>query len=137
MQRYLTTGEMPLLLHTEQDFAVLMKATTHKPPFLPYSVRTTLARRGVADLALHSKILVQLAESPLLETQYKALATPALIVWGTEDQILRPAGASTLHTLFPNSRVNMMAGVGHLPMLEMPKRTAMDYLAYRRELSAA
>lgn len=138
MQRSLVSGETPLLLRTEQDFAALMRATTHKAPFLPYSVRTALARRGVADFALHSKILAQLAESPLLETQYqdRALATPTLIVWGCEDQILHPAGAKTLQALFPNSRVHLMPGVGHLPMLEAPQQTALDYLSYRDALSA-
>ena len=138
MRRSLVSGETPLLLRTEQDFAALMQATTHKAPFLPYSVRTTLARRGVADFALHSKILMQLAESPVLETRYKerALATPTLIVWGCEDQILHPAGARTLQALFPNSRVKLMPGVGHLPMFEAPRQTARDYLNYRNELSA-
>lgn len=138
MRRSLVSGETPLLLRTEQDFAALMAATTHKAPFLPYSVRTTLARRGVADFALHSKILMQLAESPVLETRYKeqTLTTPTLIVWGREDQILSPHGARTLQALFPNSQVKLMPGVGHLPMLEAPRQTARDFLNYQQGLSA-
>eukprot|EP01032_Pedospumella_encystans_P000275 gene275-310_t len=37
--------------------------------------------------------------------------------------------------LFPRSRTVMMPGVGHLPMLEQPRRTAQDYLDFRRTLA--
>lgn len=136
LQHYAASGEMPLLVRSESDFAALMKAATHKTPFLPYSVRTMLAHRAMADYPLHSQIMVQLTQSPSLESQYQALRTPAFVVWGAEDQILHPSGADTLRALFPNSRVRMMPAIGHLPMLEAPKRTALDYLAYRRELGA-
>lgn len=134
---YLATGDMPLLVRTEADFARLMRATTHKTPFLPYSVKITLARRAMADLALHRGILQQLAGAPLLEAQFSTLATPALIVWGAEDRILNPAGAQALQVLLPDSAVVLMPHIGHLPMLEAPRRTAQDYLHYRRNLATA
>jgi pimeloyl-ACP methyl ester carboxylesterase len=137
LHHYLLTGEMPLLLRTEQDFAALMQATTHRPPFLPYSVRTLLARRAIADYALHSRIMPQLVESPLLETQYRSLPTPCLITWGAEDLILNPAGTESFRVLFPNSQVDMMPGVGHVPMLEAPKQSAMRYLSFRHDLGVA
>ena len=134
---YQTTGEMPLLVRTEPDFARLIQATTHKAPFLPYSVKVTLARRAMADLALHRGILQQLAGAPLLEDQFSTLDTPALIVWGAEDRILNPAGAQALRALLPQSTVVLMPGIGHLPMLEAPRRTAQDYLQYRQALATA
>ena len=136
-RQYQATGDMPLLVKREADFARLMQATTHKPPFLPYCVRITLARRAVADLALHSRILQQLAGSMPLEAQFTTLDTPALIVWGTKDRILNPAGAQALHALLPRSEVVLMPQIGHLPMLEAPRRTAQDYLRYRQTLGKA
>jgi triacylglycerol lipase len=135
--QYQATGDMPLLVRREADFARLMQATTHKAPFLPYCVRITLARRAVADLVLHSRILQQLSVSPLLEVQFPTIATPALIVWGTEDRILNPTGAQALHALMPHSTVLLMPHIGHLPMLEAPRRTARDYLQYRQALGEA
>ena len=132
LAQYQATGDMPLLLQSESGFARLMQTTTHKAPFLPYSVKITLARRAVADFALHRRIMQELTSSPLLEQQFATLDTPALIVWGTEDRILSPAGAQALHALLPNSKVQMMPAIGHLPMLEAPRRTAQDYLDYRR-----
>jgi pimeloyl-ACP methyl ester carboxylesterase len=135
LQRYVSTGEMPLLLRNEKDFATLIRATTHRPPFLPWSIRTTMAQRAIHDHALHSRIMQQLTTSPLLETQYQALATPCLIVWGKQDQILNPAGAYSFQALFPHNQLKLMDDIGHLPMVEAPKRSAADYLAFRKTLA--
>ncbi len=78
----------------------------------------------------------QFIASPMLETQFNTINTPTLIIWGDEDQVLNPAGAAALQSLLPDSKVQMMADVGHLPMLEAPRRTARDYIRYRNGLSA-
>lgn len=136
LKRYLTTGELPMLLRSASDFSRLIQMTTRHPPFLPYSLKYTLARRSAADYTLHSEIMRQFIASPMLETQFNTINTPALIVWGDEDQILHPAGAAALQSLLPDSKVQMMADIGHLPMLEAPRRTAQDYIRYRNRLSA-
>jgi pimeloyl-ACP methyl ester carboxylesterase len=133
---YQKTGENPLLVKRVQDFNDTIRATTHKAPFLPRFARVALGRRAVADFDLHTRIMRQMAESPLLEQTYQPQPTPALIVWGREDAILSPAGAQSFQLLFPNSTVIIMDGIGHLPMAEAPQRTAADYLAYRASLAA-
>jgi pimeloyl-ACP methyl ester carboxylesterase len=60
---------------------------------------------------------------------------PALIAWGTEDRALHVGGAETLRRLMPRSRVIVMNGVGHLPMLERPRQSAEDYLRFRAGLT--
>jgi pimeloyl-ACP methyl ester carboxylesterase len=72
----------------------------------------------------------------LLETQYTNLSTPALIVWGAEDNILSTAGADTQQRLFPNHQTVVMQGIGHLPMLEAPGKTAQDFLKFAQALPA-
>ncbi|WP_174999416.1 alpha/beta fold hydrolase [Rugamonas aquatica] len=134
---YRATGAMPLLVPQERDFAQLIASSSHRAFFLPYSVRTALARRAVADFALHTAIMRQVTASPLLERQFNALRTPALIVWGEEDLILHPSGAAALAALFGDHRVILMPGIGHLPMLEAPRRSAHDYFAFRRRLAQA
>jgi pimeloyl-ACP methyl ester carboxylesterase len=133
---YEKTGEIPLLVKRVEDFNETIRATTHKTPFVPRFARIALGRRAVADFELHTSIMRQLADSPLLEVSYQPMQTPALIVWGREDEILSPAGAQTFAQLFPNSTVIIMDGIGHLPMAEAPARTAKDYLAYRATLAA-
>jgi pimeloyl-ACP methyl ester carboxylesterase len=136
MLHYQKTGANPLLVQRVEDFNETIHATTHKTPFVPRVARVALGRRAVADFELHTSIMRQLADSPLLEQSYQPMDTPALIVWGKEDQILSPAGAESFRQLFPNSTVILMDGIGHLPMAEAPAQTARDYLAYRARLAA-
>lgn len=131
---YEKSGENPLLVRRVEDFNETIRATTHKPPFLPRFARVALGRRAVADFDLHTRIMRELSDSPLLEATFQPMATPALIVWGREDEILNPEGAEAFRTLFPNSQVIIMDGIGHLPMAEAPQRTANDYLRYRATL---
>ncbi|MES2163861.1 MAG: alpha/beta hydrolase [Pseudomonadota bacterium] len=137
LDTYRASGAMPLLVPAERDFARLLAYSAHRKFFLPYSVRTALARRAAADFALHTEVMRQVVASPLLERQYHGLRTPALIVWGEQDRILHPSGAAALAALFGQHRVVLMPGVGHLPMLEAPRRSAADYLAFRRQLAQA
>jgi triacylglycerol lipase len=134
IRRYRDTGEMPLLLQRPEQAGELMRACMYRAPFLPHCVKLQLGRRGVADLALHTRIMQQVHQSPLLENQFNAIETPALIVWGSEDKILSPAGAAALGKILPNSQVDLMPEIGHLPMIEAPGRTAARYLSFLRAL---
>lgn len=134
-RHYQQSGAMPLLLRSPDDFEALLRACTFRPPaLLPHSVKWQLGQRGAADFALHARIMAEMTASPLLEQQFSAIATPALIVWGDQDSILNPAGAAALHALMPNSEVVMMANLGHLPMLEAPRASAERYLAFLQRL---
>lgn len=136
MANYEATGELPLLLRSLSDGDALINATMSRPPFFPGFIKKVLAQRGVADYALHSKIMQDLKHhSPPLETQFSTLDTPALIVWGSEDKVLNPQAAQTLQKLLPNHQSILMQGIGHLPMLEAPKLTAQDYLAFLKNWS--
>jgi len=135
---YLATGRFPLLLKSEGDFSGLMRATMSRRPFFPSSLKRILGRRAVADYELHARILGEVAsDSPALEAQFSRIETPALIVWGGEDRILDRRGAAALQALLPHGRLVVMPGIGHLPMLEAPRRAAKDYLAFRRSLDRA
>lgn len=138
LEHYLASGETPLLLRSPADLGPLLRAIAVRPPLLPPSVKSVLARRAVADHALHRRILEQLVhESPTLEDRLPAVTAPTLVVWGTEDRILHPRGATALQLGLQRSRVRLMAGVGHVPMMEAPAATAADYLHFRAELQEA
>lgn len=131
MHHYEATGNLPLLLKTEAAADALIQATMSKPPFFPGFLKRVLAQRGVADYALHSRIIQDLKHhSPPLEGRYRQLTTPALIVWGSEDKVLNPAAAKVQEALYVEHRSILMAGIGHLPMLEAPRQTARDFLNF-------
>lgn len=132
--RYVATGEMPLLVRTEADYGKLLRTVAHRMPLLPHSLRRALARRAVADFALHGRIFREIGvESPSLDDRYASIRAPTLIVWGRDDQILNPAAGEAMRTRIPRSRLVLMDGTGHLPMIERPRATAADFLAFVAE----
>ncbi len=47
---------------------------------------------------------------------------PTLIIWGEKDKIIPLVHAHTAHDAIPNSRLEIMKGVGHYPHVEEPVR---------------
>jgi len=138
VQQAMASGEFPLLMRELSDCDRLLALTMTRPPFIPYGVKHSLARRSVADYVLHRRIIEQFGkESPLLEQQFQRIEAPALIVWGEGDQVLSPQGAQALQALLPNSELQLMPGIGHLPMIEAPRTTAARYLRFRAGLRQA
>jgi pimeloyl-ACP methyl ester carboxylesterase len=57
-----------------------------------------------------------------LDRLYLAEALPLLILWGENDPIIPVAHGEAAHQVLPNSRLEILAGVGHLPQIESPGR---------------
>ena len=57
------------------------------------------------------------------------IAAPTLILWGREDRFIPVASASWFSAALPHSRTIIYDGVGHLPMEEVPDRSAADVAA--------
>ena len=106
------------------------------PPFIPKPMMDYIGAQRDQNKATEAQVARDLKAEPGVEGRIKGLATPTLIVWGAQDHMINPATAGLIHQLLPNSRVIMMPGAGHLPMLEQPEQSAADYLQFRATLSA-
>jgi triacylglycerol lipase len=135
-RRHRELGEFPLFARTPAEYAGVMKICFTRPPFVPRCVKYELAGAASRNYALHTRIFNQLVTGPFaIEETVAGLATPSLIVWGDRDNVLDVSGAEILHRALPNSELVIMPGVGHLPMLEVPRRAAAAYRAFRASLS--
>jgi pimeloyl-ACP methyl ester carboxylesterase len=54
------------------------------------------------------------------------IAQPTLLLWGDQDRIIPVAYGSRFDRALPNSRLQIYRGVGHMPQLEVPERSATD-----------
>jgi pimeloyl-ACP methyl ester carboxylesterase len=63
------------------------------------------------------------------------LAKPLLVIFGEDDRRWRSSSAADYHAV-PGAQVEMLAGVGHSPILEDPQRTAELLLAFAGRLPA-
>ena len=137
-RRHREHGEFPLFAETPRDYATVMRICFTRPPFVPYCVRHELALAASRNYALHARIFSELVLQPFrLEQSVAGLPTPTLIVWGDQDRVLDVSGAEPLHRALPRSRLARIPGVGHLPMVEAPKRVAADYRAFRDSLAGS
>jgi pimeloyl-ACP methyl ester carboxylesterase len=128
------TGRNPLMAENEDQFARLFGFVMSDPPYIPRPMLDVMARERIANHALEGRIFKQLVADSV-EQRAAGLAVPALIVWGEQDRAIHVGTADVLHRLMPRSQVIVMPGVGHLPMVEQPRRSAEDYLRFRAALA--
>jgi pimeloyl-ACP methyl ester carboxylesterase len=55
-----------------------------------------------------------------MDRLYLAHAMPTLIIWGDQDRIIPVSHAYAAHDAMPNSRLEIMEGIGHFPHVEAP-----------------
>lgn len=132
-KRIAATGQNPMLVTNEEEFAQLLALVTAKPLFIPRAFLDVVAQERIRNYGLEQRIFKQVAEDSV-EKLIRGLAIPALVVWGAQDRILHPGTAGVLQMLLTRSEVIMMPGIGHLPMLEAPEKCALDYLRFRATL---
>ena len=132
LQQLLAQGDNPLLIKTLANFSRLMNLCFVKTPYTPGAIRRVLAARAIRDCAFHRQLFADLFGSAVpLEEVVSTFHGPTLILWGDHDRLLDVSGAGILHTLMPNSQVCVLPDVGHVPMLEVPRATALAFLAFQ------
>jgi pimeloyl-ACP methyl ester carboxylesterase len=130
------TGENPLLARSEDEFAKIFAFVMADPPFIPRPMLNIMARERIRNYELEKRIFKEITADSA-EKYVTGLKTPTLIVFGDKDRVINPATAEVLHKLMPRSEVIIMKGLGHLPMIEQPRKSAEDYLKFRAVLDQA
>src|SRR5947199_77911 len=81
--------DLPVFASTPEEYAGVMRICFTRPPFVPHSVRHTLALAACGNYTLHTRIFRELVAQPFVVEQLVAgLSIPALIVWGDQDRVL-------------------------------------------------
>ena len=83
-----------------------------------------LLRKG--NRRASSQVLAQTFDQEWFHSRLPEIQHPTLILWGTEDQWIQLKYGQRMHKLLPNSKMITYAGVGHIPMEEIPQQTALD-----------
>jgi pimeloyl-ACP methyl ester carboxylesterase len=134
MTRGLDAGKPnPLVVESVEDYKRLIDFIFDKKPFIPGPMLNELAKDAVRSRPLNQKIFKQIREASNgagLEGALNGSLVPTLIVWGDNDRVLHVSGAKILKSVMPNAQVAIMAGVGHLPMIEKPKESAEIYMSF-------
>ena len=68
--------------------------------------------------------------SPESEADLATLGMPTLILWGETDAIIPVGHANRFAEILPDTKLIIYPNVGHLPMEEIPERSAADTLSF-------
>lgn len=126
LDRELLAGRNILVPKNSADFERLIRFASAERPMAPQPVLDFLAERAVADSALHERIFREalLPDMNFLLPYLTELKTPTLILWGEQDRVLDVENARILARYLPNNELLILPGIGHLPMIEAPEKSA-------------
>jgi pimeloyl-ACP methyl ester carboxylesterase len=88
-------------------------------------------RQGTRDATLS-----RFSQRPNIDVEYdlSKLTQPTLVMWGKEDSLIPASMADKFAEVLPNTTVVVYDDVGHIPMEEIPERSAKDVLEFLRGL---
>jgi pimeloyl-ACP methyl ester carboxylesterase len=95
--------------------AGLLGALRLAPPSLLLTVGADALRWGLPALARGAWAATHTVFAGRIEA-------PTLLVWGARDRLVPPALAESWRSAIPDARLEVVAGAGHVPMLETPER---------------
>lgn len=131
LQDYLDKGENPLVVQNTADFKRLMDFALEQKPFVPWPITEVAAQRANALKPLHDKIFAEFnaPDRSDFKASIRNILAPTLIMWGQEDRVLSYKNAEVFASLIPGAKTEIMPGVGHAPMIEVPNDAAAKMLA--------
>ena len=129
----LDNGDNPLLVDDRETYDRLVDLCFSQPPYVPGPFKRCICVQSIENRAFHEKLFSDLMSDPQpLEELLAGSTIPTLIVWGDEDRILHPSGATSLAEAMNNAKVHIMRQMGHVPMLERPIETAFVYMDFHQ-----
>lgn len=133
----LEQGQNPLIASDEESFERRWHMTMSQPPLLPWPLRPALIRKTLARESLNRRIFADMmaTREALQQHQFEqqvrqVIRMPTLIMWGEEDQVLDVSSVTVFKDLIPHAQTIIYPGIGHLPMVEAPKKSAADYVSF-------
>ncbi len=123
-------GRNPFFLDDVAAFPEFYAMTMARPPFVPGFVRAAIAEDYVARRAHYEEIFTDFFGVETLDDRLDEITAPTLVMWGEQDRLVHPSTARVWAEGIAGARVVRYPDAGHMPMLELPRRTATDYRAF-------
>ena len=126
----LREGRNPFLLDDVAAFSEFYAMTMARPPYVPGFVRAAIAEDYVSRRDHFEEIFTDFFGVATLDDRLGEITAPTLVTWGEQDRLVHPSTAQVWADGIAGARTVRYPDAGHMPMLEMPRRTAMDYRAF-------
>ena len=123
-------GRNPFLLDDVSLFPEFYAMTMAKAPYVPAFIRAAIAADYVARRDELEEIFDGFFEIDTLDDRLGEITAPTLVMWGAQDRLVHPSTARVWSDGIAGARTVVYPEAGHMPMLEVPRRSATDYRAF-------
>ncbi|MBW2942121.1 alpha/beta fold hydrolase [Zhongshania aquimaris] len=130
MAKMLATGRNPFEIHNRDEFIEFYAMTMSQPPWLPRMILDYMADDYIIRRESLIRIFQDFHNTGLLDKHLSDINVPILILWGERDRLLHISSAAIWQSGIPNAELITYPELGHMPMLEAPRKSAEDVLAF-------
>ncbi|MDT8906159.1 MULTISPECIES: alpha/beta fold hydrolase [Pseudomonas] len=134
MDRLVAAGRNPSLMGSRDDFPPFYALTMASPPWVPKVVLAAVAEQYVQRREELAEIYADFTASPPMEPRLGDIRAPSLLVWGRQDRMIDVSCVPVWSKGIADLRVEIWDGLGHLPPMEKPARTAALYRDFLKGL---
>lgn len=124
-------GHAPLVARDSHEFDALLARLFERRPWLPWPIRRAACADAIGRAASNLRLWHEhLGDRHALQLGLAAVQTPLLALWGRRDRVFHVSGVRSLRRQRPDAEIEVLEGLGHLPMMEDPPRMATRYLRF-------
>lgn len=124
-------GHAPLIARDRHEFDALLARLFKRQPWLPWPIRHAACHEAIGRAASNLRLWREhLGDRHALQQGLAAVQTPLLALWGRHDRVFHVSGVRSLRRQRPDVEIEVLEGLGHLPMMEDPRGVAQRYLRF-------
>lgn len=133
MEKLRASGRNPFFVKSREEFEEFYAMTMAQPPWLPEFAKRVIAHDYMSRIDQLEKIFNDFFDLEVLAGKLGDIEVPVYLLWGEEDRLIHVSGVAVWSEQIGEVSASQWPGVGHMPMLELPERAAMDYQAFLDE----
>jgi len=135
MGKMLAKGRNPFEIHNNEEFAEFYPMTMANPPWLPGFVLAAISEGYQQRQPQLKQIFADFHEKDMLDAQLHEIQIPVLLLWGQEDRLIHVSSVDVWKSGIRDIQVEVWQDIGHMPMVEVPKKTATLYQNFLNKLT--
>ncbi len=133
MDKKLQQGKNPFLISNQQDFKTFYAMTMAKPPWAPSFVLKAFADKYIKRQPELMQIWSDFHKKDLLDDKLDQIKVKTLLIWGQKDRLIDVSSVKIWQQGIKHIEVKIYPEIGHMAMLETPKRSAELYFGFLRK----
>ncbi len=133
VEKGIDEGKNLLKFNDYEGLNKIIDMVTYKSPPLPEFVKKVQFKRAIHWQNFQDKIFWTLVEEGLgtpLNERLKDVPVPTFIIWGQHDRIIDVSAVPIMLEGIPDVQSVTFDDMGHVPMLENPKKTSRHHIKF-------